>query len=941
MSELSDYLSEFEAAAPKPTQPSKPGLVQMEIRLLQSLLQKLGDKLTQDGAFGPATRTLWQKQAAKYKLDPAFDRASPTSAWVAQPTYAGLSSAAYPTAGVPAPKPVATAPTKAKAAPRAAAPVAASAPKGTVSKSVLELQTLLYGVGWTEKKLTKDGTYGPQTKKAWGVSAKLRKLPETFERVNGQTALVNQATYDKIKADGGKTTVAPTPAPAPGPVPYVPGPQLPAPQAGTINRSVEELQKLLHGIGWTKKKVALDKKFGPATKSAWATSAKTRKLPELFERVDPLTAKVSEVTYLKISADAKLAPVPAPYNPPVPPGGGGGGATPPALQEALEKPVAEVQKLLHQKPFSWKTTTVPSTGTFSDGLVKAWTTSASSRKLNPYIEKVNNKTVRVHAATYAAFLTLSGKKVAPAPTPAPTPGPAPAPAPDAPAGSRILKVVEMQDIVHRLGVKKTKATSDGKFGPATQKAWETVAAIRKLDSGVTGKAGSKTAAVSDATYLALRAAADKKPAPAPTPAPIPAPAPAPGPVSNAEEEAIKKFASTATAQVPVLQVQHTLMVMGPLGTPKYPNVQATGVWDGPTQDAFVDSFFTAPARALITKAIPKLLSADNRTLSMLPSQTVVTNKGEAEWQARQLVPAPVPAPEPGPYPTPTPPGPVYPPNPEPGPTPGPVGPGPTPFYDTPAPEPGPSPEPGPTPEPAPAPTVDPAQVWSDAVAALVSATQKAEIYENGIAAAAADKAPALQSSYAEWAKSLDRVKSRIADLIEGSAQLQSAIDAGGGTPVAAGVSELEAFFEAVSGESAKVIALLRAPLLEAAPAAAPAPGVQGFAQVAQAAGLAARLAGPAWRGLLALLQTKTVATTAGAAVITSGATQVLGGDTSAYWEREKALDEMMASGELSPEDRKRLEGDKPFSPMVIATLGLVAVGGLALYLKNRPKRPGG
>lgn len=85
------------AAAPKaaptdgkPTQPSKPGLVVYSVESAQKVLNALGFRLTIDRNFGPLTAAAWARAAATRKLDGAFDRAGPTTAWVAPNTQAAL-----------------------------------------------------------------------------------------------------------------------------------------------------------------------------------------------------------------------------------------------------------------------------------------------------------------------------------------------------------------------------------------------------------------------------------------------------------------------------------------------------------------------------------------------------------------------------------------------------------------------------------------------------------------------------------------------------------------------------------------------------------------------------------------------------------------------------------------------------------------------------------
>ena len=179
-----------------------------------------------------------------------------------------------------------------------------------VNKSVAELQNILHGLGYTKKKIVPDGLYGPATKAAWQASAVKRNLHSIFERVDGRTAAVDPQTYVRLDAASRQ--------PKPKPKPLLP--VAPAAEPGTVVKSVAALQALLYGIGWTKKKIIPDGLYGPKTKGAWATSAKTRKLDQKFERVTGKTARVATETYERFLADARKerkapAPAPAPVDP--------------------------------------------------------------------------------------------------------------------------------------------------------------------------------------------------------------------------------------------------------------------------------------------------------------------------------------------------------------------------------------------------------------------------------------------------------------------------------------------------------------------------------------------------------------------------------------------------------------------------------------------------
>jgi len=75
-----------------------------------------------------------------------------------------------------------------------------------VTKTVAELQKLLYGVGWTTKKLANDPRFGPQTVRAWKTSTNSRKVPNTINRISSSEAAVDKGAYARMVADQSKQT---------------------------------------------------------------------------------------------------------------------------------------------------------------------------------------------------------------------------------------------------------------------------------------------------------------------------------------------------------------------------------------------------------------------------------------------------------------------------------------------------------------------------------------------------------------------------------------------------------------------------------------------------------------------------------------------------------------------------------------------------------------
>jgi predicted secreted protein len=1008
---LAEYLSEF-AAAEKPTQPSQAGLAKMDIKGLQNVLVALREKITPDGLFGPMTKAAWQRQATKYNQNNAFDRAGPTTAWVSMPTYLALSRAAYPVRPAPMPPPA-----------PAVTPSTAIVPSrpGTVVRTVLELQDLLYGVGWTSKKLTRDGKYGPKTRGAWGVSARLRKLPDFFERVDGLNARVSQATYDKIKADGG---VKPAPVPVPIP-PIVPPPVSVAP-VGTVDKSVAEILGLLYGVGWTTKKLANDPRFGPQVKAAWQGSAKLRGLPTRFERVDGRTARVDQTTYEAIKAKmpakgAKPGPVTPPtgklaeteqgylgafkqgetfkvtvsenpstgyrneliptdvvsvvdskyvsecpppdpvrgpmtgcggkrtftlrarrsgqfqivYIPPGQPKAGGisaefsmysivvqAGAQPkPGPTGTVDKSVAEILGILYG--LGWTTKKLANDPRFGPQVRDAWQGSAGLRKLPKRFERVDSATARVDATTYEALknkMPVPGKPAKPG-KPAPTPTPAPTPKDVAGVTKPVL---ELQKLLQALKWRARTVPLDGKFSTSVANAWATSAKTRGLDQTFL-KVDPRTAKVSAKTFDAISVeVANIKPKPPPKPSK--------DKLSSGAKEVIRLATVTVTTE----HVQQALALGAGNMQPALTPIPVTGVWDAATTEAFTKIIigrFTPPAQKAWKEALGHLVASDGKSIKMLSNIAGAMEKASEIWRKQQEVkkPEPVPPPTPGPTPAPEP-GPGPGPAPEPGPGPGPApepGPGPGPA---PEPEPGPAPEPTPEPGP-PAPSPEGASAWSAAVDALASFTARAAAFEDGIEAGKARGPihPKVQEAYANWVKSFDALKARIASMIESSPALKSAIEAAGPTVGFAGyTNSLEAYFGDLEAVAEKAIELLRAPL---APEA-------GLSQASVLRPLAGRVAGAAWVKLMDVLRLPVV--TAAGTVVAGGAAvnTVLTGETQAYLSYEQAMAQLLADGKITQAEYDSLLHPSP--PMGGATaviLGLVALGGFALYVRS--KRPGG
>ena len=114
-------------------------------------------------------------------------------------------------------------------------------------------------------------------------------------------------------------------------------------------------------------------------------------------------------------------------------------------------------------------------------------------------------------------------------------------------------------------------------------------------------------------------------------------------------------------------------------------------------------------------------------------------------------------------------------------------------------------------------------------------------------------------------------------------------------------------------------------------------GFAGLGQIAQIAQLAARVAGPLWRGLLALLETGAVRTAGAAAIGVMGLESIINSDSETYFENEQRLQELVVDGALTVEQYEKMRPKPPsrsdYGAMLV--FGAVGLGALALILKNR------
>jgi hypothetical protein len=195
--------------------------------------------------------------------------------------------------------------------------------------------------------------------------------------------------------------------------------------------------------------------------------------------------------------------------------------------------------------------------------------------------------------------------------------------------------------------------------------------------------------------------------------------------------------------------------------------------------------------------------------------------------------------------------------------------------------------------------------------------------------------PEGQQIYDAWFEAAERLKQRMAQIVEDSMEIQSALDtaSGGGS-----MSGLSAYFGELSGAATEVLATLKTPLNEGALSAYDFQTLDELGQVAQAAGqIAGRLSGAAWAKLIQLLSLPVVRAAAVTYIGVKGVGDALNADTAAYRDITLDLNDKFAKGELTAEERAAAQPRPPMSGAAIAAIGVVALGGLAVLLRSKKR----
>jgi hypothetical protein len=194
--------------------------------------------------------------------------------------------------------------------------------------------------------------------------------------------------------------------------------------------------------------------------------------------------------------------------------------------------------------------------------------------------------------------------------------------------------------------------------------------------------------------------------------------------------------------------------------------------------------------------------------------------------------------------------------------------------------------------------------------------------------------PEAASAFEAWYTAAERLKLCVASAIEANPQATSAIDAAGaGLPAGAGVSGLAAYFGELSGAAAEVLSLLKSPL--ASEVALKGYGLGDLGQIAQAAQIASRLLAAAWPKMIQALSLPVVRGAVVTYIGVKGVGEAFNADTTAYRDISNTLNQFVADGKMTVEDAAKLKPSAPLSAGAIVALGVVVVGGLALYFRSK------
>lgn len=392
---------------------------------------------------------------------------------------------------------------------------------GTTSINVKAAQTLLVRLG---ARIAIDGKFGPNTAQAWVAAAKERDLVwKIIGPTGGSTAEVNEATAKALAAAAAEAPPLQLPKPTPKPKPVTPKPApQPTPDAAL------EADRLLALKAAQEAKALEEAKIAEAKA---ASIPRHEAINNAIARIDFVTPKTPAGTRKSVTdlathwADQFWDK---------------GHRDEPAKLDAYAQwytrawkllPSAVQAKTVHPRTIdptfaqeSAKTMTAPTRdvqnllralganltadGKYGPATQKAWENAATARQLPPVISASGASNVSVYRSTLEKLTDEAVAKKAAASSAQPA---QPAQPPTLTAATK-----DVQNVLRLLGA---GIAADGKYGPATQKAWQDAAAARQLAPQITGSAGAATLTVVRATLEKLTTeAAARKAAATPAPA---------------------------------------------------------------------------------------------------------------------------------------------------------------------------------------------------------------------------------------------------------------------------------------------------------------------------------------------------------------------------------------------------------------------------------------
>ncbi len=484
---------------------------------------------------------------------------------------------------------------------------------------IKDLQTYLNAL---EAKAGTSGKLDQQTKNAWNTYVRVFKetRPELVAATggwdSGNWVWMNKIAFDGtgtglslkergIKARAAKPTASTASKPAARPqTTSKPAPSQKPASAPSGMRKVKtsEVQVILTMLGAPKERLS-DNKFGSTTQGEWEKAAKARGLvPTITGGKAAQQVTVNGATFDALVDAAKSAK----------------NRTPPAPPEPIAKGnivinTSEAQQLLINlgAPKARMTD-----GIYGSTTAANWASSATKRKLDPYMVKHTDdgKQVTVREGTYYRIKADADAKVPPQPTTgvaAPPPGGSLWSLP--PASISVITVDELGAVLGRIANAKTDASTrlDVLYADIAKKNGIDPRIEAEPNTRATYVASAPRVAVIKATWVKLQELSDK--AAPKTPAPV-----APKSEMEAALAAIKKGSTASIPASTIRQGLNALIADGRIRHAEFPK----GDWEDGLRDYVLDALEIKkdPARNQWATALSvgTLVSKDKKTVKLPP-----------------------------------------------------------------------------------------------------------------------------------------------------------------------------------------------------------------------------------------------------------------------------------------------------------------------------------